>query len=77
MPCHTHAREEWKCICIFELGEDDVVFHMMGEPQETRHLVMREMRKLLFHQAGQYIQALEPKIIRSFGGYGRRKSNLR
>lgn len=25
----------------FELGEDDVVFHMMGEPQETRHLVMR------------------------------------
>ena len=24
----------------FELGEDDVVFHMMGEGNETRHIVM-------------------------------------
>jgi 4-deoxy-L-threo-5-hexosulose-uronate ketol-isomerase len=25
----------------FEVPEDNVVFHMMGEPQETRHIVMK------------------------------------
>ena len=26
----------WKCICILKLPEENVVFHMMGEGQETR-----------------------------------------
>lgn len=25
----------------FEVPEDNVVFHMMGEPTETRHIVMK------------------------------------
>jgi 4-deoxy-L-threo-5-hexosulose-uronate ketol-isomerase len=39
MPCHTHERR-MEIYMYFEMPKDNVVFHMMGEPQETRHLVM-------------------------------------
>ena len=29
----------WKFIYIL-MGENDAVFHMMGEPDETRHIIM-------------------------------------
>ena len=40
MPSHTHERR-MEVYLYFEIPEDQVVFHMMGQPQETRHLVMR------------------------------------
>lgn len=39
MPSHTHERR-MEIYTYFEVPENQVVFHMMGEPTETRHLVM-------------------------------------
>mgnify|MGYP002508251822 CR=1 FL=1 len=40
MPSHTHERR-MEIYTYFEVPENQVVFHMMGEPNETRHIVMR------------------------------------
>ncbi len=40
MPPHTHERR-MEIYMYFELPQDQVVFHMMGQPGETRHLVMK------------------------------------
>ncbi|HHX12629.1 MAG TPA: 5-dehydro-4-deoxy-D-glucuronate isomerase [Clostridiales bacterium] len=41
MPTHTHDRR-MEVYLYFEMPEDALVFHYMGEPTETRHIVMRE-----------------------------------
>lgn len=40
MPSHTHERR-MEVYMYFEVPENNVVFHMMGEGQETRHIVMQ------------------------------------
>ncbi|WP_415296193.1 5-dehydro-4-deoxy-D-glucuronate isomerase [Clostridium perfringens] len=40
MPCHTHERR-MEVYFYFDIDEDTRVFHLMGEPTETRHLVVK------------------------------------
>lgn len=40
MPCHTHDRR-MEVYLYFEIPEDAFVMHYMGEPNETRHIVIR------------------------------------
>ena len=40
MPCHTHERR-MEVYFYFDMDEDTRVFHLMGEPTETRHLVVK------------------------------------
>ena len=40
MPCHTHERR-MEVYFYFDMDEDTRVFHLMGEPKETRHLVVK------------------------------------
>jgi len=46
MPCHTHDRR-MEVYMYFELPEDAYVMHYMGEPTETRHIVMRNEQAVI------------------------------
>ena len=46
MPCHTHERR-MEVYLYFNMPDDAVVFHMMGEPEETRHVVMRNEQAVI------------------------------
>lgn len=39
MPAHTHDRRT-ECYLYFDLPEDARVIHLLGQPQETRHMVV-------------------------------------
>lgn len=39
MPCHTHERR-MEVYMYFDMADDTRVFHYMGQPDETRHVVM-------------------------------------
>ena len=46
MPCHTHERR-MEVYFYFDLTEDASVFHLMGHPGETRHLVVRNEQAVI------------------------------
>lgn len=40
MPCHTHQRRS-EVYMYFNLDNDSLVFHFMGDPSETRNIIVR------------------------------------
>lgn len=46
MPVHTHQRR-MEAYFYFGLTDEQVVFHFMGEPSETRHIVVRNEESVL------------------------------
>jgi len=46
MPCHTHDRR-MEVYFYFDMSEDTVVWHIMGQPAETRHLVVRNEQAVI------------------------------
>ncbi|MBR4359015.1 MAG: 5-dehydro-4-deoxy-D-glucuronate isomerase [Clostridia bacterium] len=46
IPAHTHERR-MEVYFYFEVPNDNVVFHMMGEGQETRHVVMQNEQAVI------------------------------
>ena len=46
MPCHTHDRR-MEVYLYFDMDEDQMLMHFMGEPQETRHIVMHNEQAVI------------------------------
>ena len=46
MPCHTHDRR-MEVYLYFDMPENALVFHYMGEPTETRHIIMRNEQAVI------------------------------
>ncbi len=46
MPCHTHERR-MEVYLYFDMDPETCVFHMMGEPTETRHIIMRNEQAVI------------------------------
>ncbi len=46
MPSHTHERR-MEVYTYFEIPEDEAVIHLMGQPKETRHLVMKNFEAVI------------------------------
>lgn len=49
MPAHTHDRR-MEAYFYFELPEDQAVCHFMGQPEETRHIWMRNRQAVISPQ---------------------------
>jgi 4-deoxy-L-threo-5-hexosulose-uronate ketol-isomerase len=46
MPCHTHLRRT-ECYFYFDLADDARLVHLLGEPHETRHVIVRNEQAVI------------------------------
>ncbi len=45
-PCHTHERR-MEVYMYFDIDDDGLVFHLMGQEDETRHIIMRNEQAVI------------------------------
>ena len=69
MPAHTHPRR-MEAYLYFDLPEEAVVIHLMGEPNETRHIVMRNEQAVI--SPSWSIHSGRHKQLYLYLGHGRR-----
>jgi 4-deoxy-L-threo-5-hexosulose-uronate ketol-isomerase len=46
MPVHTHVRR-MEVYFYFDIAENNVVFHLLGQPDETRHIIVRNEQAVI------------------------------
>jgi len=46
MPPHTHSRRS-EVYLYFDIPQKEIVFHLLGEPSETRHVVVRDREAVI------------------------------
>ena len=46
MPCHTHERR-MEVYLYFNLQKEDFVVHLMGQKEETRHILMHNEQAVI------------------------------
>ncbi len=46
MPSHTHERR-MEVYLYIDMAEEDVIIHLMGQPSETRHIVVRNEQAVI------------------------------
>ncbi len=46
MPCHVHDRRS-EVYLYFDMADETRIFHFMGEPTETRHMVLKNEQAIL------------------------------
>ena len=46
MPPHTHGRRS-EAYMYFDIPPDEAVFHFLGPPAETRHLIVRDREAVI------------------------------
>ena len=75
MPSHTHERR-MEIYTYFDLPDDQVVFHMCGEPQQTRHIVMQQLRRC-YQPILEHPQRCRHLELHLYLGNGRREPGVR
>ncbi len=46
IPAHTHQRRS-EIYLYFNIKPDSIILHLMGEPEETRHIIIRNEQAVL------------------------------
>ena len=46
MPCHTHPLRS-EAYMYFDMGPENLVIHLLGEPDQTRHVLVRDGEAIL------------------------------